>query len=147
MCRIDMSDHHKVAEHQQERRGRALKVGGDMGVVTARRQQGFSKGAKRPCKPVFVAIQRGSGMPKSERVRIDYMPGAAALQAIDIASAMFPDARPQALLDKLVITAVSVLAHKHWRAPCLHGSNRDQWKLPDTLRPDASRFSINRNQK
>jgi len=43
--------------------------------------------------------------------------------------------RPQALLDKLVITAVSALAHKHWSAPYLAGRNRDQWKLPEDLCP------------
>lgn len=76
-------------------------------------------------------------MPKCERNRIDYMPGAAALEALAIAGRLFPDTRPQALLDKLVITAVSALAHKHWRAPHLYGSNRDRWKLPDELRPEA----------
>ena len=77
-------------------------------------------------------------MPKCERTRIDYMPGAAALEALAIAGELFPDARPQALLDKLVITAVSALAHKHWRAPYLSGSNRDRWKLPGELRPDET---------
>jgi hypothetical protein len=48
-------------------------------------------------------------------------------------AAMFPDTRPQALLDKLVITALSALAHKHWRAPYLSGRNRDRWKLPHDL--------------
>ena len=74
-------------------------------------------------------------MSKSERTRIDYMPGAAALEALDVAAAMFPDTRQQALLDKLVITAVSALAHKHWHAPHLGGRDRDRWKLPDDLRP------------
>ena len=77
-------------------------------------------------------------MPKSERTRIDYMPGAAALEALAIAGELFCNTRPQALLDMLVITAVSALAHKHWRAPHLYGSNRDRWKLPDELRPDAN---------
>ena len=76
-------------------------------------------------------------MPKSERTRIDYMPGAAALEALAIAGELFPDTRPQALIDKLVITAVSALAHKHWRAPYLSGSNRDRWKLPDELSREA----------
>jgi len=42
-----------------------------------------------------------------------------------------PDTRPQAQLDKRVITAVSALTHKHWPAPHMYGSNRDRWKLPD----------------
>ena len=63
-------------------------------------------------------------MPKTERTRIDYMPGNAALDALALAGEMFPDTRPQALLDKLVITAVSALAHKHWRPPSLWGRDR-----------------------
>lgn len=74
-------------------------------------------------------------MPKKDRTRIDYMPGIAALDALGLAAAMFPNTRPQALLDKLVITAVSALAHKHWRPPALWGRDRDAWKLPDELRP------------
>lgn len=76
-------------------------------------------------------------MPKCERTRIDYMPGAAALEALDLAAAMFPDTRPQALLDRLVICGLSALAHKHWRAPFLGGRDRDRWKLPDDLRRES----------
>ncbi len=71
-------------------------------------------------------------MPKKDRARIDYMPGNAALEALELAGAMFPNARPQALLDKLVITGLCAL---HWKAPALYGSDRDRWKLPDELRP------------
>ena len=53
-----------------------------------------------------------------------------------IAGEMFPDTRPQALLDKLVITAVSALAHKHWQPPYMRGSDRDGWRLPDELKPE-----------
>jgi hypothetical protein len=74
-------------------------------------------------------------MPKTDRTRIDYMPGAAALEALNVAAEMFPDTRPQALLDKLLITAVSALAHKHWQPPRLWGKDRDAWKLPDGLAP------------
>lgn len=73
-------------------------------------------------------------MPKTGRTRIDYMPGAAALEALDIAAKMFPKTRPQALLDTLVITGLSALAHNHWRAPFLWG-HRDRWELPHDLRP------------
>lgn len=71
-------------------------------------------------------------MPKKDRARIDYMPGNAALKALALADAMFPDMRPQALLDKLVITGLCAL---HWKAPALYGLDRDRWKLPDELRP------------
>ena len=73
-------------------------------------------------------------MPKTGRKRIDYQPGGAALEALAIAAAMFPNTRPQSLLDKLVITGLSALAHKHWQAPYLWG-HRDRWRLPDDLRP------------
>lgn len=71
-------------------------------------------------------------MAKSERTRIDYMPGSAALEALELAAAMFPNARPQALLDRLMITGLCAL---HWKAPALYGADRDRWKLPDNLGP------------
>lgn len=71
-------------------------------------------------------------MTKSERTRIDYMHGNAALEALDMAAAMFPDTRPQALIDKLVITGLCAL---HWKAPSLYGADRDRWKLPDNAGP------------
>ena len=74
-------------------------------------------------------------MPKNDRTRIDYMPGSAAFDALGVAGAMFPNLRTQALIDKLVITAVSALAHQHWRPPALWGRDRDAWKLPNELRP------------
>ena len=40
-------------------------------------------------------------MPKTGRTRIDYIPGAAALEALDITAQRFPHIRPQALLGKL----------------------------------------------
>ena len=52
----------------------------------------------------------------------------------------YPDTRPQALLDKLVITAVSALVHdrdhKRWAPPRLWGQDRDAWKLPPDLTRD-----------
>ena len=74
-------------------------------------------------------------MPKKDRTRIDYMPGSAALNALDLADAMFPTLRNQALIDKLVITAVSALAYQHWQPPALWGHDRDAWKLPANLMP------------
>ena len=43
-----------------------------------------------------------------------------------------PNTRPQALLDKLVITGLCAL---HWKAPALYGADRDRWKLPQELGP------------
>ena len=67
-------------------------------------------------------------MPKKDRTRIDYMPGQAAFDALGIAGAMFPNMRPQALIDKLVITGLVAL---HWKPPMLYGADRDHWKLPE----------------
>lgn len=76
-------------------------------------------------------------MPKNERTRIDYMPGNAALDALAMAAERFPKLRQQALIDRLVITAVSALAqpYKPWTPPNLWGRDRDRWKLPDELGP------------
>jgi len=71
-------------------------------------------------------------MPKSERTRIDYMPGNAALDALALAGEMFPNMRAQALIDRLVITGLCAL---HWKPPALYGSDRDSWRLPESLRP------------
>lgn len=77
-------------------------------------------------------------MPKKDRTRIDYMPGQAAFEALGLASEMFPNMRPQALIDKLVITAVSALVHdrdhKRWEPPRLWGHDRDAWTLSTELR-------------
>lgn len=78
-------------------------------------------------------------MPKIERTRIDYMPGDAALDALDMGADMFPALRTQALIDKLLITAVSALhhnaQHRPWQPPGMWGTNRDDWKLPAVLIP------------
>lgn len=69
-------------------------------------------------------------MTKSERTRIDYMPGQAAFDALSLAADKFPDLRTQALIDKLVITGLCAL---HWKAPALYGADRDRWQLPKEL--------------
>ena len=78
-------------------------------------------------------------MPKTERTRIDYMPGDAALDALNMAADLFPKLRTQALLDRLLITAVSALhhaaQHKPWQPPGMCGTDRDRWKLTDGPTP------------
>ena len=78
-------------------------------------------------------------MPKTERTCIDYVPGDAALDALALAEDMFPALRTQALIDRLVITAVSALhhvtQHKPWQPPGMWGVSRDRWTLPHNLRP------------
>lgn len=79
-------------------------------------------------------------MSKTNRVRVDYMPGAAALQALEIAQAMHPNSNAQALIDRLVITGLAALLHPPWSPPSLYGRDRDRWKLPDGLdRPGDGR--------
>ena len=68
-------------------------------------------------------------MSKTDRIRIDYMPGSAAVEALQHAQDSFPSLRTQALIDKLVITGYCAL---QWQAPALWGSDRDKWKLPST---------------
>lgn len=71
-------------------------------------------------------------MPKTDRVRVDYMPGPAALEALRIAQEMYPQAATQALIDRMVITGLSALVQREWRAPILYG-HRDRWRLPEGL--------------
>ena len=76
-------------------------------------------------------------MPKIERTRVDYMPGDAALDALAIAQDMFPNLCTQALIDRLMIVAVSALDHaanhRPWQPLGMWSNNRDRWKLPDAL--------------
>jgi len=73
-------------------------------------------------------------MTKANRTRVDYMPGPAALAALEVAQQHFPGNNTQALIDRLVITGLSALVHGHWQPPRLYGRDRDGWKLPDDLR-------------
>jgi len=70
-------------------------------------------------------------MSKTTRVRVDYMPGAAALEAMQIAGELYPRDNIQALIDRLVITGLAAMS---WKPPSLYGRDRDRWKLPDELR-------------
>ena len=71
-------------------------------------------------------------MPNIDRVRVDYMPGAAAVEALKAAKEMYPKANTQALIDRMVITGLSALVHGKWQPPSLWGP-RERWKLPDYL--------------
>ena len=71
-------------------------------------------------------------MTKKDRPRTDYMRGQAAFDALGLAAKRFLNMRPQALIDKLVITGLCAL---NWKAPALYGADRDLWKLPDELKP------------
>ena len=56
------------------------------------------------------------------------MPGQAALNALGLASEMFPNLRSQALIDRLVITGLVAL---HRKPPSFYGADRDRWQLPE----------------
>jgi hypothetical protein len=79
-------------------------------------------------------IKGNQTMAKSDRVRVDYMPGAAAVEALEVAQGLFPNSNAQALIDRLVITGLSALVQGHWKPPGLFGRDSERWKLPDDLR-------------
>ena len=78
-------------------------------------------------------------IPKIDRTRIDCMPGDAALDALALGAEMFPALRTQALTDRLVIVALSLMhhadQHKPWKPPSMWGHDRERSKLPDSLMP------------
>ena len=73
-------------------------------------------------------------MSKTNRPRVDYTPGPAAVEALQAAQELHPEDNTQALLDRLVITGLSALVHGHWEPPKLYGRDRERWKLPEELR-------------
>jgi len=80
-------------------------------------------------------IRGNQTMSKANRTRIDYTPGRAAVEALQAAQELHPRDNTQALIDRLVIVGLSVLAHPPWKLPNLWGNDRDRWKLPESLRP------------
>ena len=76
-------------------------------------------------------------MPRTARARIDWAPGPAAQAALVLAAERFPELRPQALIDRLVICGLSALMHRPWRPPPLYGKDRDAWRLPDDLHRES----------
>ncbi len=72
-------------------------------------------------------------MIKANRTRIDYMPGPAALEALQAAQALHPADNAQALIDRLVIVGLAALRHPPWKPPALYGRDRSRWKLPEGL--------------
>ena len=64
---------------------------------------------------------------RAGRVRVDYMPGRAAVEALQAAQRLYPNSNTQALIDRLVITGLSALVQGHWKPPPLYGRDRDAW--------------------
>ena len=73
-------------------------------------------------------------MTKTNRARVDYMPGPAAQEVLQAARDLYPHSNTQALIDRLVIVGYSALVQARWEPPRLSGRDRDGWKLPADLR-------------
>ena len=73
-------------------------------------------------------------MTKTNRARVDYMPGPAAQEVLQAARDLYPHSNTQALIDRLVIVGYSALVQARWEPPRLSGPDRDGWKLPADLR-------------
>ena len=70
-------------------------------------------------------------MRQRDRARIDYMPGKAAREALDVAQLLYPNHNTQALIDRLVIMGLGAM---QWKPPTLYGRDRERWQLPASLR-------------
>lgn len=64
------------------------------------------------------------------RVRIDYQPGAAALEALAIAQDRMPQMPRQELIDLLLVRGLWTLG----LPPLPPGRDRERWRLPDVIR-------------
>ena len=69
-------------------------------------------------------------MRDKRKERIDYAPCPWAGSALEEMADRYPDLNVQALIDKLVITGASILAHEAWTAPVMSGTNRAYWRRP-----------------
>ncbi len=70
------------------------------------------------------------------RRRVDWCPGDAAFEALEIGEQLFANLPRQEVIDRLVITGLCALKHPPWAPPPLFGRERDRWKLPSTARFD-----------
>lgn len=71
---------------------------------------------------------------KEARTRVDWMPGPAALEGLEIARRVFPHLKTQELIDRVFLTGLYALKQPPWQPPRLDGRDRDVWRLPDGLR-------------
>jgi hypothetical protein len=71
-----------------------------------------------------------------KRLRVEWVPGPAALEALDIAERQLGPAglRTQEVIDRLVILGLWALKNPPKRPPDLWGKDRAQWTLPADLR-------------
>lgn len=69
----------------------------------------------------------------TDKDRIDWMPGGAALDALSLAQRMWTGLSRQDVIDRLVITGLSAVLYEPWREPILRGGSRHRWYLPPEL--------------
>lgn len=62
-----------------------------------------------------------------KKLRVDWMPGEAALQALQAIQRRRPDLSRQEVIDYALIVALSALSHEPWRPPPLLGRSRYRW--------------------
>jgi hypothetical protein len=67
------------------------------------------------------------------RQRIEWVPGSAALDALEAGADLFPGLGRQAVIDRLVIVGASAYLAEPWRIPELPGKSRHKWRLPANL--------------
>jgi hypothetical protein len=67
---------------------------------------------------------------KAPRLRVDWMPGPAACDALEIGEQLLPHLGRQAVIDKLLICGLHALRQS---PPVLWGHDRDEWALPPGL--------------
>ena len=69
----------------------------------------------------------------TKKPRIDWMPGAAAREALELAKQLYPNRSPQELIDQMVITGLgAAVAYElnAYQPPALMPRARQTWKLP-----------------
>lgn len=84
---------------------------------------------------------------KTPRVRLDWMPGDAVLQGLEIARRLFPHLKTQEIVDRVFLTGLYALQQPPWRPPTFEGTDRDRWKLPQGLRLEPQRTSRENNRE
>ena len=69
----------------------------------------------------------------TDKVRIDWMPGRAAQEGLEIARQLYPEMGLQELIDRLFLTGLSAAVRPQWQPPALMPKSRQHWSLPPDL--------------
>ncbi len=75
------------------------------------------------------------------RTRLEWYPGDAAREALEIAERVLPLLRRQEVMDYLVLLGLWTLQQPPQLPPRFEGRDRDAWRLPSALRPRDRKFS------